>query len=195
MQKTVYFRTFEEDDVDLIYKWMNDDELKKLSVGLNRRMSKEECKNWIIARKDHNPYQYYWAICSVQDEKLIGYAYITDIHTINRTAEFGGIIIGDSDYHNGVAWIETYIFILDFVFDRLNINRFSDTAIIENLQSNKIAEVFFFEREGVLREAVYKNGIYYDLALMSILSKDYHSHKLAGDYEIKNIIRRFAKNK
>ena len=33
MQKTVYFRTFEEEDVDLIYKWMNDDELKKLSVG------------------------------------------------------------------------------------------------------------------------------------------------------------------
>ena len=84
---------------------------------------------------------------------------------------------------------------MDFVFDRLNINRFSDTAIIDNLQSNKIAEVFFFEREGVLREAIYKNGIYYDLSLMSILSKDYHRHKLAGDYEIKNIIRRFAKKK
>ena len=38
MKKTVYFRSFEEDDASLIYKWMNDDELKSLSTGLNRRM-------------------------------------------------------------------------------------------------------------------------------------------------------------
>ena len=42
MEKTVYFRTFEENDADLIYQWMNDDELKKLSTGLNRRMCRDE---------------------------------------------------------------------------------------------------------------------------------------------------------
>ena len=192
MQKTVYFRSFEEEDLDAIYQWMNDDELKKLSVGLNRRMSKEECRTWIDARKNNSQYQYFWAICSVKDQKMIGYAFITNIHYINRTAEFGGIVIGDSDYHNGLAWIETYLFVLDFVFNRLNINRFSDTAITEHIQSNKIAEVFYFQKEGILKEAVYKNGRYYDLSLMSILSKDYHAHLIAGDYEIKNIIRRFS---
>ena len=54
MEKSVYFRTLELEDLDLIYQWMNDDELKDLSIGLNRRMSKEECLNWIQAKKDHN---------------------------------------------------------------------------------------------------------------------------------------------
>lgn len=193
MNTTVYFRSFEEEDVELIYQWMNDDELKKLSVGLNKRMSMEECRGWIEARKNSSNYQYYWAICSVKERKMIGYAFVTNIHFINRTAEFGGIIIGDPDYHNGLAWIETYLFVLGFVFDRLNLNRFSDTAITEHVSSNTIAEVFYFQKEGILREAVFKNGRYYDLSLMSILSKDYYTHKNAGDYELKKIIRRFSK--
>ena len=195
MEKTVYFRAFEEEDAELIYKWMNDDELKRLSVGVNRRMCRAEALEWVKARMFDNRYQVYWAICSIKENKLIGYAFITNIHYINKTAEFGGIIIGDPDYHNGLAWIETYIFVLDYVFDRLNLNRFSDTAITEHLSSNKIAEVFFFQNEGVLREAVFKNGRYYNLSLMSLLSKEYHSHKLEGDYEIRKIIRRFTKKK
>ena len=194
MNNTVYFRAFEPEDAELIYKWMNDDELKKLSVGLNKRMSREECQHWVDNRKESSQYHYYWAICSAKDNRMIGYAFITNIHYINRSAEFGGIVIGDSEYHNGIAWIESYLFVLDFVFDRLNMNRFSDTAITEHLSSNKIADVFFFKKEGVLREAVYKNGRYYDLSLMSILSKDYQDHKASGDYELKRIIRRFAKN-
>lgn len=193
MKNTVFFRAFEPEDSILIYKWMNDDNLKQLSVGLNRRMSREECQHWVDARNETSQYQYYWAICSVEDNSMIGYAFITNIHYINRTAEFGGIIIGDPKYHNGIAWIETYLFVLDFVFNRLNMNRFSDTAITEHVSSNKIAEVLYFQKEGVLREAVYKNGRYYDLSLLSLLSKEYKEHILAGDYELKRIIRRFAK--
>lgn len=29
MERTVYFRSFEEEDAELFYKWLNDDELKK----------------------------------------------------------------------------------------------------------------------------------------------------------------------
>ena len=193
MKNTVYFRAFEPEDSILIYKWMNDDNLKQLSVGLNRRMSREECQHWVDARKESSQYQYYWAICSVEDNSMIGYAFITNIHYINRTAEFGGIIIGDPKYHNGIAWIETYLFVLDFVFNRLNMNRFSDTAITEHVSSNKIAEVLYFQKEGVLRDAVYKNGRYYNLSLLALLSKEYNEHRLAGDYDLKKIIRRFAK--
>lgn len=191
MKNTVYFRAFEEEDAPLIYKWMNDDKLKEFSVGLNRRMSKEECYEWIKNRQNHNNYQYFWAICSKSDNSFIGYAYITNIHYINRSAEYGGIIIGDSKYHNGLAWIETYLFVLEFVFERLNLNRFSDTCIVEHRQSNKIGEVMFFQKEGILRDAVFKNGRYYDLTQMSILSKEYFHHKNQGDYEFKSIIRRF----
>jgi hypothetical protein len=32
MNNTVYFRAFEPEDAELIYKWMNDDELKKAEI-------------------------------------------------------------------------------------------------------------------------------------------------------------------
>lgn len=38
MKNTVYFRAFEEDDARFIYEWTNNDELKTLSIGLNRRI-------------------------------------------------------------------------------------------------------------------------------------------------------------
>lgn len=114
MNKTVYFRTFESEDVDLIYQWMNDDELKELSIGLNRRMSKEECLSWIQARKNHNQYNYFWAICSIKTNQMIGYASLNDIHYINRTAFMGGIILGDKTGAYPFALFETMLFQLDF---------------------------------------------------------------------------------
>ena len=120
MVKTVYFRAFEEEDAELIYQWMNDDELKKMSVGLNRRMCKNEALEWVKARMHHNNYQVFWAICARDSNKMIGYACLTDIHYINSSANFSGIVIGDRDYQDGLAWIETYLFIYEYVFERFD---------------------------------------------------------------------------
>ena len=56
MGNTVFFRAFEEEDAELIYKWMNDQELKKLSLGLNRNMCKEEALDWVKSRMRHQDY-------------------------------------------------------------------------------------------------------------------------------------------
>ena len=114
MEKTVYFRAFEESDAPLIYQWTNDDELKKLSVGLNRRICMDEALDWVKARMRHDPYQAWWAICAKDTNKMIGYMSLNNIHYINRSAEFGGIVIGDNDYRDGYAWIESYLFIYGY---------------------------------------------------------------------------------
>lgn len=195
MEKTVMFRTFEECDADSLFKWLNDDELTKMSVGLSRRLSREEVDNWIKARKNHNPYQVFWAICPIDNpEKIIGYACLTEIHYINSTANFDGIVIGDPAYRNGVAWVETYLFILEYAFERLNLHRLFNTCVTEHPVSNTISDVLYYQREGVMREAIYKNGQYYDLAIYGILSYEYFEHKNNGDYEFNNVIRRFARS-
>ena len=194
MQKTVYFRTFEEEDVDLIYKWMNDDELKKLSVGLNRRMSKEECKNWINARKDHNPYQVWWAICAIDTDKMIGYACITNIHYINSSAEYGGIVIGDVDYKDGTAWIETYLHVFDYVFENFNLHRLYGYQIVEHKSSVAMARAMFFSCEGILKESIFKGGKYHDAETVAILANEYFAHKEIGDYEYESVLKRLLKN-
>lgn len=193
MEKTVYFRTFEEEDAELIYKWMNDDDLKKLSVGLNRRMSREEALNWVKRRMDYDQYNNWWAICAKDSNKMIGYLSLNNIHYINRSAEFGGLIIGDKDYQDGFAWVESYLFIYEYAFDRLGLNRVYGTHLIDHSTTGFIGSIFYTQREGVLRQAYYKNGKFHDAVIGSLLREDYLSHKENGDYELSAIMKRMMK--
>lgn len=193
MEKTVYFRAFEEEDAELIYKWMNDHELMKLSTGLNRHMCKEEALDWVKARMHHHDYRVFWAICAKDTGKMIGYASLTDIHYINSSANFSGIVIGDKGYQDGLAWIETYLFVYEYVFERLNLNRIYGHAIDEHLSTILMRSTMFCTTEGVMRQAAFKNGRYYDVSISSILREEYFNHKANGDYEISNVLKRLTK--
>ena len=169
---------------------MNDDDLKKMSVGVNRRISKAESLDWVRNRMRDSRDHVVWAICAVDTGKMIGYAQITDIHYINRSANFSGIVIGDKDYQNGFAWMETYLFVLEYVFERLGLHRLYGSSIVGHKQSNIAGDIFLFKLEGILRDATYKNGRYYDMRISSILKNEYFENKKNCAYELKAILKR-----
>lgn len=189
MEKTVYFRAFEEEDAELIYKWMNDDELKRLSVGVNRRMCREEALDWVKARMRDKRDQVWWAICAKDTDLMIGYAYLADIHYINSSANYGGIVIGNKDYQDGMAWIETYLFVHEYAFERLGINRLYGDALVSHTTSNIMRKLMYWTIEGIKRQAVYKNGRFHDVSVASLLKNEYFQHKEKGDYEISSILK------
>lgn len=191
MEKTVFFRTFEEEDIDAIYRWKNDDELNKLTVGLNRKICRDDVAKWVRSKMPHNPYEVYWAICANDEtKKIIGYTQLTEIHFINSSANLSGIMIGDKDYQDGFAWLEAHLFIMEYAFERLGLNRLYGSSILGHKASNGIGGVLYWEKEGILRQAVFKNGDYFDLLLGSILKEEYFTHKRNGDYEMKSILKR-----
>ena len=195
MQGTVYFRSFEIEDERLVYQWLNDDELKRLSIGVNRRLCRDEVHDWVASRMRDRRDQVWWAICDQVSKEMIGYAYLTDIHYINRSANFGGIVIGDPKFQNGIAWVETYLFVLDYAFERLNLHRLFNTCLEEHQQSMKISEVLFFRKEGVLNESIFKSGCYHNEVIWGLIDNDYRSHKDVGDYDFKKILYRFVSRK
>lgn len=193
MEKTVYFRAFEPEDAAIVHKWKNSDELNALTVGLNKKTTMEDDLRWVNSVKDHHPYYAYWAICSVSDDKLIGYASLTNIHYINSSAETGAIMIADPDYNDGTAWIETVLFMFEYAFERLNLHRVYGHSLVGHKMSNMIEPLMFMQNEGILRDAAYKNGRYYDLSCAAILREEYFAHKEAGDFEMMSVIRRLRK--
>lgn len=193
MERTVFFRAFEEEDAELIYQWRNDDNLTSMTTGMSRRMGKEECLEWVKARMKHHDYKVFWAICANDTGKMIGYASLTDIHYINSSANFSGILIGDRKYQDGTAWIETYLFVYEYVFERLNLNRLYGHAINEHKTTLAMRHAMFNVTEGVMRQAAYKNGRYYDVSVSSILRNEYFDHKEKGEYEVRAVIKRLAK--
>lgn len=191
MENTVFFRAFEEEDIDAIYQWKNDDELNKLTVGLNRKVCRDDVAKWVRSKMPHNPYEVFWAICANDEtKKIIGYAQLTEIHFINSSANFSGIMIGDKDYHDGFAWIETYLFIMEYAFERLGLNRLYGSSMIGHKDSNNIGRLLLWTREGVMRQAVFKNGKFYDEAIGSILKSEYFDNKSKGLYDLKAILKR-----
>lgn len=196
MEKTVFFRTFEEEDIDAIYRWKNDDELNKMTVGLNRKICRDDVAKWVRARMPHNPYEVYWAICANDEtKKIIGYAQLTEIHFINSSANFSGIMIGEKDYQDGFAWLETYLFVMEYAFERLGLNRLYGTSILGHKETNNIGKLLLWTREGVMRQAVYKNGRFYDAGIGSILKQEYFQNKSNGQYEMKAILKRLREMK
>lgn len=193
MEKTVYFRAFEPEDAIYIHQWKNSDELNELTVGLNKKTTMEDDQRWVNSVKDHHPYYAYWAICSSKDDKLIGYASLVNIHYINSSAETGAILIADPDYNDGTAWIESVLFMFEYAFERLNLHRLYGHSLVGHKISNTIEPLMFMQQEGILRQAAYKNGQYYDISCAAILRDEYFAHKEAGDYDMMKIIRRLRK--
>ena len=150
----------------------------------------EDDLKWVNSVKDHHPYYAYWAICSKENDKMIGYASLVNIHYINSSAETGAVMIADPDYNDGRAWIEAVLHLLEYGFEALNLHRVYGRSIIGNHQSNLMEKLLFMHQDGVMREAVYKNGKYYDVSYAAILEDEYFAHKAAGDYEIKSMIKR-----
>lgn len=190
MERTVYFRAFEPEDANSFYIWQNDDQTNALTVGLNRKKSRADVQAWVDSKITHNPFCVYWAICSKETNQIIGYTCLTEIHYINSSANFGAIVIGDKDYRDGFAWMETYLFVMEYAFDSLNLNRLYGYSLLGHKTSNYAEDLFFLQREGLLRQAAYKNGRYYDISCVSILRGEYFMHKELGDYEYKAILKR-----
>lgn len=192
--KSVYFRAFEPEDSALIYKWKNDHEMMKDAVGMSRPVPMDECREWVAKCSKHDPFNYWFAICLKDgSNKMIGYTGVNNIHFVNSSATSNAVVIGEKEFRDGISWIETYLFILDFVFIKLNLNRFYGIHS-ENQKTTSLTEpLFFLTKEGVGREAIYQNGQYTNLVYKSILRKEYIAHLANGDYTIREIIKRFRK--
>lgn len=191
MQQTVRFRDFEERDVDFVFRCKNDEQLNSMIVGDFHPLTYEEAQKWVRGcMGEHDTYKF-WAICTNDEEqRIVGWVSLSKIDRINDSACFHGILIAEPDYRNGFAWIESYLFILKYTFEQLGLNRLYGSSIIGNKASNAAGELFLFQREGILRESVFRNGKRYDVRLSSILKNEYFKYKEEGKYELKSILKR-----
>ena len=191
MIHTVAFREFQERDIDFIHQCKNDERLNRLTVGQSRPFSLDDAAKWVHGcMGEHKEYRF-WAICTNDEQqRIVGWVSLSKIDFSNSSACFHGIVIGDKDYNDGFAWIESYLFIMDYVFSVLCLNRLYGSSIIGNIDSNNAANVFLWTKEGVMRQAIYRNGLFYDVKMSSILREEYLSNLSKGEYELRPILRR-----
>lgn len=106
------------------------------------------------------------------DDKMIGYLGLSKPDDIHRSADTY-IYLKDQFQANGYG-PEALRAFLDYAFKNLNLHRVEAQAFTHNEPSNKLMERLGFQKEGVRRQARYKNGEWRDLNVYGLLREEFN---------------------
>ncbi len=167
----MYLRALELDDYKKIVNWRNDTEITDLLGGNRFYVSSQREKEWVedAIRNDRN--NLHLVICNDNKEAL-GLVNLTNIDYQNKKAEFS-IMIGDKKSQGKGIGKQSTILMLKHAFEFLNLNKVWLTVLTSNTIAIKLYEKIGFQNEGILRQEIYKNNKYQDMAIMSILKEEY----------------------
>jgi RimJ/RimL family protein N-acetyltransferase len=98
------------------------------------------------------------------------------IQWIARRAQFN-ILIGEPSSWNKGFGTEAAQLILEYAFDRLNLESVFLGVNAENHRAVASYEKAGFVREGIRRRLVFRNGRYYDSLMMSVLQDEYRTRR------------------
>lgn len=164
-------RELERNDLDIINKWRNNEELIN-QLGspfrfINHEVDVKWYDNYMINRNNT-------LRCSIVDEdnNLIGLVSLTKIDFLNQSAEFH-IMIGDNKKQGLGAGTYAVNAMLIHAFNNMNLQRIELTVLEDNIRAQHIYEKAGFVREGVLRKACYKNGKFVNMFFYSILREEF----------------------
>ncbi|HNN12662.1 MAG TPA: GNAT family protein [Anaerolineales bacterium] len=167
----VRLRANEREDLEKFYAWVNDPEVTQ-GLALNMPMSMAEEEKWLNAQRDPHEKPLSIEVRKGKGWKLIGNCGVFSIEITNRNAELG-IMIGDKTEWNKGYGAEVMSLLLRHCFGTLNLNRAFLRVYAGNVRAVRSYEKAGFVLEGRLREAVYKNGKYDDVLIMSVLRSEW----------------------
>lgn len=110
---------------------------------------------------------YDWGIVSREDGRMIGTCGFSNIDFDNNSAEIG-YVLNSRYWGRGIA-TEAVRRVIDFGFNSLGFHRLEARYMLENEKSRRILEKCGMTPDGVLRDAVKKNGEYISIEVYSII--------------------------
>lgn len=113
-----------------------------------------------------------FGIRTIKDDRLVGMIGLEDIEWNNRVA-FMYIGLGERTVWGKGFASEAMTLFLSYVFHELNFRRIQLMVISYNTSAIKLYERCGFVREGVLREAVERDGQVYDLIQFGMLRREW----------------------
>jgi RimJ/RimL family protein N-acetyltransferase len=155
------------DDVRPLYMWANDRDLATLSRPYAPIHWDDHVEWFENQRRDKTGR--ILGIRLTNGEKLIGFCKLIGIHPIHRSAEMQ-MKIGREEYRSKGYGSEALKLLLDFAWNDLALRRVSCCVYADNDRAIKAYEKVGFEREGLMRKAVFVDGKTKDLVVMGILN-------------------------
>jgi len=172
----VSLRSLELSDLDDLWHWFADREVIRYSLSLWLfPNSRHETQTW-LERTIRDKQTLTLGIVEQASDALIGFAGISGISQINRSGEYF-ILIGNKNCWSKGYGTEVTKLIVEYGFATLNLHRIALTVSEVNSAGVKAYQRAGFTREGVLRQACYRDGQYHDKIVMSILRPEWQARR------------------
>jgi len=168
----VYLRALEPEDYKVSIRWRKDEEIWDMLVGRKYYVSEEYERQWVLDVIQGKYEKVVLAVCLKENDSYIGNVYLNNIDWFNKNAS-SAILMGDRQFWGRGYGTEVIVLMLYHAFYDLGLQRIQARQLLSNKASIKTYEKCGFISEGVLRRAVYKDGGYQDLNLMSIIREDF----------------------
>ena len=176
--KRVRLRAIEREDIPTFVRWLNDREVTRFLL-VNSPFSKAMEEKWFEGQLANPPHE--GQVLAIEarvgeDWVHIGNSGIHRVDPVNRSGEFG-ILIGEKSYWNQGFGREATQLTLQHGFDDLNLHRIFLRVYENNPRAIACYKAAGFIQEGVLREAIFKNGSYINEVEMGILQSEWNKGK------------------
>jgi RimJ/RimL family protein N-acetyltransferase len=168
----VYLRPAERDDLERFVRWFADAEVTRyLSLRAPFSLAAEE--RWFDQMLgSQGKRDYHFVICLVDGDLPIGTAGLHGINGMEGNAEFG-ISIGEKAYWNRGYGTEALHAICDFGFGALRLERIQLQVFAPNTRARRSYEKAGFVHEGTQRHAMFAEGEFWDVEVMSLLRDEW----------------------
>ncbi len=169
-----HLRPIEREDLPRYVSWFGDAEVRRhLLVYLPFSLAQEE--QWFAGMLERLAAGSDVVLAVETTEGVhIGSIGLHGIDWKNRHAELGIVIGAKSHWGQGYG-SDAIRTLLRLAFEEMNLNRIFLHVDADNLRAIRCYEKCGFQTEGTMRQAVYREGMYHDQLLMSILCPEYEA--------------------
>ncbi len=174
--KRVLLRALERDDLELIHKWQNDEEVMRLARSQpDHAISMEALAaefDKVLKGEDLTTRRY--GIEEKSSGKLIGWCSISFNAWGRRfTSADVGLAIGEKSCWRKGYGSEVVDLLLKECFEQLNLHRAGWWTYDDHEASIALAKKMGFKEEARLRENVYFDNKFHDTVVLGLLKKEY----------------------
>ena len=164
----VALRPVRPEDSDRLLDWRNRPEVSAY-MYTDHVISADEHARWFAAAIAA-PDRRYWIIAL--DGAPVGLANLVNIDEARRRCDWAYYLAEPSTRGKGVGAAVEFS-VIQFVFDRLKLNKLCCEVLLENEAVWKLHESFGFQREALYRDHIFKGGRFHDVVGLGLLARDW----------------------
>jgi diamine N-acetyltransferase len=112
-----------------------------------------------------------YIVAEDQPGEIAGFVILQGLLSEHHAVEVKRIVIGAPNQGTGKRLLAE---VAERAFGQYGAHRLYLDVFVNNERARHVYETFGFREEGIMRDAIYRDGAYYSLVLMSLLESEYH---------------------